>query len=83
MIQSHTVTSVADAQPLSALKNWAAVRGLKGIQLLGVTGTVFYGGNNAQPLSVPTVSPSDVLPVVHLNDLYLKGAGTVTVVCFL
>ncbi len=82
-MQAHTVTSLALATPLSKLKNWAAIRGLKGIQLQATASGVFYGGNNAQPLAVPDTLASPFLPVSHLNDLYLRGAGTVHVVCFL
>jgi len=82
MIQALVVTSTAVAQPVAALGNFAAVRGLKGIQMQASAGGVFYGGKNAQPLPVPNADVSDVLPVVHLNDLWLRGAGTVTIVCF-
>ena len=83
MIQAHVVTSVAEAKPLSELKNWAAIRGLRGVMMQASAAGVFFGGRNAQPLAVPDAAPTDVLPVVHLNDLYLKGAGSVTIVCFL
>lgn len=48
-----------------------------------VSGTVFYGGVTGQPLAVPSAAPTDVLPIVHLNDLWLKGIGVVNIICFL
>lgn len=83
MMQAHTVTTTAVAKPLSELKNWAAIRGLKGVQLQAVASGVFYGGNNAQPLAVPDALATPFLPVAHLKDLYLRGVGTVHVVCYL
>jgi hypothetical protein len=83
MMQAIVVTSTAAPTPVSRLGNFPAIRGLKGIQMQASAGGVFYGGNNNQPMAVPDAAPSDVLPVVHLGDLWLKGAGTVTIVCFL
>ena len=83
MMQAHTVTTTTTATPLSKLKNWAAIRGLKGIIMQAAASGVFYGGNNAQPLAVPDTVATPFLPVAHLNDLYLRGAGSVTIVCFL
>lgn len=83
MIQAIVVTSTATPTPISRLGNFPAIRGLKGIQMQALLGGVTYGGRGAQPVAVPTGDPTDVLPVAHLNDLYLKGAGIVTVVCFL
>lgn len=83
MIQGITVTTTAVATPVADLGNFPAVRGLKGIQMQASAGGVFYGGKGSQPMAVPSAAPTDVLPVVHLNDLWLRGAGTVTIICFL
>jgi len=83
MIQSIVATSTAVPTPVSQLGDWPAVRGLKGIQMQASAGGVFYGGNGSQPVAVPSAAPTVLLPVVHLNDLYLRGVGTVTILCFL
>lgn len=82
MMLTRNVTSVAAQKSLAELANWGAERGLKGLQMQASAGGVTYGGKDAQLMAVPSAAPTDVLPVAHLNDLYLKGAGTVTVVLF-
>jgi len=83
MIQSMVVTSVTTPTPVAKLGSFPASRGLRGLVMQASAGGVFYGGNGSQPLAVPSAAPTDVLPIVHLNDLYLRGAGTVTIIAFL
>ena len=83
MIQAIVVTSTTAPSSVASLGDFPAVRGIKGIQMQALAGGVSYGGKGSQPMVVPSAAPTDVLPVAHLQDLWLKGAGTVTIVCFL
>jgi len=78
MIQSRVVTPLAKAAPVADLLDWPAVRGLRGVQLQAPTANsaaIIYGGRGAQLFELAAGGTTDVLPIVHLNDLYVSGNG--------
>lgn len=79
MILAKTLSLTATAASLASF-GFAAVRGLRGIQLQATGGTLNYGPKSSQPFTLASGATSDVLPVAHLNDLYVRGTGANVIV---
>jgi len=79
MILAKSLTLSATAVSLASF-NFAAIRGLRGVQLQATGGTLNYGPNGSQPFTLAAGLTSDVLPVANLNDLYVRGTGANVIV---
>jgi len=75
MIQSRVVTPLAKAAPVADLLDWPAVRGVQLQAPTANSAAIIYGGRGAQLFELAAGGTTDVLPIVHLNDLYVSGNG--------